>query len=127
VKLGLQIVLGLFSLIPAAFAAMGLISGMAGADPAATVSAAVDNQFRYMSGVYILVSFLLWFAIPRVEQHFRLLALVCATLVIGGVGRLISMNTVGPGLPQQFIGTFIELGSPLLLIWQQAVARKFRA
>lgn len=126
-KLGLQIVLGLFSLVPAAFAAMGLFSGMAGADPAATVSAAADNQYRYLSGVYILVSFLLWYAIPKVEQHFRLLALVCAALVIGGVGRLISMNTVGPGLPQQFIGTFIELGSPLLLIWQQAVARKFRA
>jgi uncharacterized membrane protein YqjE len=76
-KLGLQIVLGLFSLIPLAFAAMGLMSGMAGADPAATVSAAVDNQYRYMSGVYILVTLLLWYAIPKIETHFRLMSLIC--------------------------------------------------
>jgi Domain of unknown function (DUF4345) len=122
-KLGLQIVLGLFSLIPLAFAAMGLLSGMAGADPAATVSAAVDNQYRYMSGVYILVTFLLWYAIPKIETHFRLMSLICAALVIGGIGRLLSQGAVGPGTEQQQIGAIIELGSPVLLLWLWFVKR----
>ena len=126
-KLGLQIVLGLFSLIPLAFAAMGLLSGMASADPAATLSAAVDNQYRYMSGVYILVSFLLWYAIPKIEQHFTLMALVVAALVIGGIGRVLSHITLGPGSPQQWTGMFIELGSPVLLVWLWFVVKKARA
>jgi len=126
-KLGLQIVLGLFSLIPLAFAAMGLLSGMAGADPAAIVSAAVDNQYRYMSGVYILVTFLLWYAIPKIETHFRLMCLICAALVIGGIGRLLSQGAVGPGTEQQQLGAFIELGSPLLLVWLWFVVRASRA
>lgn len=126
-KLGLQIVLGIFSLIPLAFAAMGLLSGMAGVDPAATISAAVDNQYRYMSGVYILVSFLLWYAIPKIETHFRLMCLICAALVIGGVGRLLSQAAAGPGTPGQYVGQFIELGSPLLLVWLWFVVRKSRA
>jgi hypothetical protein len=126
-KLGLQIVLGLFSLIPLAFAAMGLLSGMASADPAATISAAVDNQYRYMSGVYILVSMLLWYAIPKIEQHFTLMALVCAALFIGGLGRLVSHMTIGPGTPQQWAGMFIELGSPILLVWLWFVVKKARA
>jgi len=125
-KLGLQIVLGLFSLIPLAFAVMGLLSGMAGADPAATVSAAVDNQYRYMSGVYILVTFLLWYAIPRIEEHFALMAMICAGLVIGGLGRLLSQHAVGPGTQQQQIGAFIELGSPVLLLWVWFVLRARR-
>lgn len=126
-KLGLQIVLGLFSLIPLAFAAMGLLSGMAGADPAATVSAAVDNQYRYMSGVYVLVSFLLWYAIPRIETHFRLMSIICAALVIGGIGRLLSQAAHGPGTPGQAIGQYIELGSPVLLVWLWFVVRKSKA
>ncbi len=126
-KLGLQIVLGLFSLVPVAFSAMGLLSGMAGADPAAALSAAVDNQYRYMSGVYILVSFLIWYALPKIERHFALMALVCAALFIGGVGRLLSQGAVGPGTEQQQIGAFIELGSPVLLVWLWFVAKRARA
>jgi hypothetical protein len=126
-KLALQIVLGLFSLIPLAFAVMGLTGGMASADPAATVSAAVDNQYRYMSGVYVLVSFLLWYAIPKIERHFTLLAFICAALVIGGLGRLVSHLTVGPGTSQQWAGMFIELGSPVLLAWLWLVVRRSKA
>ena len=125
-KIGLQVVLGLFSLIPLAFAALGLISGMAGADPAATLSAAVDNQYRYMSGVYILVTFLLWYAIPQIEKHFALMAMICAALVIGGVGRLLSQGAVGPGTEQQQIGAFIELGSPVFLLWLWFLVRADR-
>lgn len=126
-KLGLQIVLALFSLVPVAFALLGLVQGAGRYLDEAVMVAALDNQYRYNSGTYILVSFLLWYAIPKVEQHFKLLAAVSAALFIGGLGRVISLNTVGPGLPEQFIGTFIELGSPLLLLWQQAVARSARA
>jgi hypothetical protein len=70
---------------------------------------------------------LLWYAIPKIEQHFTLMALVCAALFIGGLGRLVSHMTIGPGTPQQWAGMFIELGSPILLVWLWFVVKKARA
>jgi len=124
VKRGLQIVLGVLSLIPLTFAILGLWLGAGYFLPAGEVPAALDNQLRYLSGVYVLVSLLLWWAIPNVERHGRLLAFICLALVIGGVGRAISWLTLGPGDPGQMAGMAIELGSPLLLIWQRAIAVK---
>lgn len=125
-KLGLQIALGLFSLIPIYFAGIGLVHGGALLMPDG-VTAALDNQYRYNSGTYVAVSLLLWYIIPQIEKHFKLLAIVCIALVLGGIGRLISQNTVGAGTEQQFVGMIIEFASPILLIWQQLVARKSRA
>lgn len=125
-KLGLQIVLGLFSLIPLAFVVMGVMNGAAGLDPDGNPAAALDNQFRYLSGMYVIVTLLIWSIIPDIERQFRTAAIICAALFVGGVARFISLSTVGPGLPEQLTGMYIELGAPLLLIWQQVVARKYR-
>lgn len=123
-KLGLQIVLGLFSLIPLAFAVMGLANGAGGLDPGGQVAAAVDNQFRYLSGMYVVVTLLLWSVIPQVEKHFRILAIVCVALFIGGIGRFLSQTALGPGADFQLSGMFIELGSPLMLVWAWFVAKR---
>lgn len=122
-RLGLQIALGILSLIPLTFAVLGMVYGASYNMPDGGYPAALDNQLRYLSGIYVLVTFLLWWAIPNVEKHGRLLTYVCAALVIGGLGRLISHFAVGPGEPFQFAGMLLELGSPVFLIWQRAVAR----
>lgn len=59
-KRALQVVLGVLSLIPLAFAVMGLISGAGYFMPDGGYPAGLDNQLRYLSGVYLLVSLLLW-------------------------------------------------------------------
>lgn len=123
-KLGLQIVLGVLSLVPLAFSALGVWYGASYFMPEGGIPSALDNQLRYLSGVYVLISLLLWWAIPAVERHGKLLAFICGALVIGGLGRLVSWMTLGPGDPGQMAGMMIELGSPLLLLWQRAVARK---
>ena len=125
-KLGLQIMLGILSLIPVYFAGLGLLNGAEQHMPDG-VMAALDNQYRYNSGTYVLVSLLLWYCIPSIEKHFKLLAMVCVALVLGGIGRLISQNAIGPGTEQQFAGMVLELASPIFLIWQQMVARKANA
>ncbi|MEM9939238.1 MAG: DUF4345 domain-containing protein [Pseudomonadota bacterium] len=126
-KLGLQIMLGILSLIPVFFAILGLVQGAGYHMPEGGFVAALDNQYRYNSGTYILVSLILWYCIPSVEKHFKLLAMVCAALFIGGIGRLISYTVIGPGIDQQFAGMILELGSPIFLLWQMAVARKANA
>jgi hypothetical protein len=126
-KLGLQIVLGLFSLIPLAFAVMGMANGAAGLDPGGQVAAAVDNQFRYLSGMYVVVTLLLWSIIPQIEKHFRTAAIICAALFVGGIGRVISQMSAGPGADFQLSGMYIELGSPLMLVWLWFVVRQAKA
>lgn len=126
-KLGLQIGLGILSLIPLVFAVMGVMTGASYFMPEGGYPAALDNQLRYLSAIYVLVSFLLWWAIPNVEKHTTLLAFVCAVIFLGGLARLLSHLTIGPGQPEQMAGMVLELISPVFLIWQRLVARKAAA
>ncbi|MHA7900410.1 MAG: DUF4345 domain-containing protein [Henriciella sp.] len=126
-KLGLQIALGIFSFVPLFFAVTGILNGAAAYMPEGGFSAALDNQFRYLSAIYLLVTMLIWWAIPKVETQGPLLAFICAAIFLGGLARYLSYSTVGPGMDRQFAGMIIELSVPLFLIWQRLVARKAAA
>jgi len=126
-RLGLQIGLGVLSLIPLFFSVMGIVNGAAFFMPDGGYPAAIDNQLRYLSAIYLLVSILLWWAIPNVEKHGVLLAFICGVIFLGGLARFLSHSTIGPGLETQFAGMLIELGSPFFLIWQRLVARSAAA
>ncbi|MEM9839556.1 MAG: DUF4345 domain-containing protein [Pseudomonadota bacterium] len=122
-KRALQIALGLLAIIPGFFALSGLLFGAAplgGED----LPAPVDNQLRYLSGVYLLVAFLAIRIIPRIEKEGATLTLIVAALFIGALGRLYSTLVVGDPLPQQIAGMALELGSPVLIIFQRMVAKQ---
>lgn len=120
-KLGLQIVLALVSLIPLYFAVTGVVLGPpdAGAGGAET-----DNQFRYLSAYYLSFAFGLWYVIADVERRGWVLRFILAAVFLGGLARAWSVMQVGEGNPGQTIGMYVELASPLLLLWQALVARK---
>jgi len=126
-KLGLQIGLGVLSLIPLYFSVMGIAYGAAFYMPEGGYPAAIDNQLRYLSAIYLLVTLLLWWTIPSVEKHGVILAFVCGVMFLGGLARFLSHSTIGPGLETQFSGMIIELSLPIFLIWQRLVARKASA
>lgn len=122
-KLGLQIVLGVFSLIPLFFAITGIAFGaeqLAGE----AVAPALDNQYRYVSAIYLMMTFLIWYIIPGIERHGTLTRLLVAVFVLGGLARAYSMMSVGAGDPTQTTGMYIELCTPVFAIWQWLVARK---
>ena len=85
-KRGLQVFLGVFSLIPVAFALLGFLGGAGRLSPEG-VAVDLDNQYRYFSGMYLVVAFLLWSIIPAIEKHGRTLYLISAAIFIGGLGR----------------------------------------
>ena len=116
-KRGLQIALGIFSLIPLYFGILGIVTGAAYFMADGEYPAAIDNQFRYLSAIYLLVTMLLWWTIPNVEKQGKVLAMLCAAIFIGGLARLLSHSTIGAGSDQQFAGMIIELCVPVLLIW----------
>ena len=126
-KLGLQIGLGLFSLIPLYFAVVGIMTGAGNFMTDGTYPASIDNQLRYLSAIYLLVTMMLWWIITDVENRGTALAFVCAAVFIGGLARFLSHSTIGPGLERQFAGMIAELCVPIFVIWQRLVARKAAA
>jgi hypothetical protein len=125
----LQVIFGILSVIPL----LGLvIVWTQGAkfflhgEPG-TVTNALDNQFRYLAGVYAAaVTGSLWWAIPQIERRGIAIMIAGSAVILGGIGRCISMATVGhPGEPTMIGGLVLELGIvPLLVLWQRRIARR---
>jgi hypothetical protein len=123
-KRGLQVFLGVFSLIPVAFALLGFVHGAGRLSPDG-VTVDLDNQYRYFSGMYLVVAFLLWSIIPAIEKHGRTLFLISAAIFIGGLGRVVSYMTMGAPSQDLVVGMGIELVVPVIfIVWQRAVAAK---
>ena len=122
-KRGLQIALGVFSLIPVVFAILGFVAGAGRLSPDG-VTVDLDNQYRYFSGMYLVVAFMIWSIIPAIEKHGRTLLLISAAIFIGGLGRLVSYLTLGAPSQDLVVGMGIELVVPVIFIlWQRAVAK----
>ena len=120
-KRALQVFLVLFSLVPLFFSVQGLLFG------AEDVSPSMDSQFRFLSGIYLVLVVLLWRVIIRIEEEGTLFAFVMLALFVGGLGRVISLLDVGPPTPDVQFGMGVELGAPpLLVFWQRAVAKRGR-
>ena len=117
---GLQITLGVLSVIPLSF---GLIGFLFGAEPrqGGVVSAELDSQFRFLSAWYVGLALLLWYIIPRVEVETALLRIAAFAIFAGGLGRVWSWMMIGPPPTQMIAGIVLELSVPLLLIWQARI------
>lgn len=123
-KRGLQIALGIFSLIPLAFVVMGFVSGAGRLSPEG-VAVDLDNQYRYFSGMYLAITLLIWHILPTIEKQGRLTAIVCLGILVGGLGRVVSMLTVGQPSQTQIVAVTIEMVVPVVFfLWQKAVASK---
>ncbi|MEO0881945.1 MAG: DUF4345 domain-containing protein [Pseudomonadota bacterium] len=122
-KRGLQIALGVLSLIPLLFAGLGIAQGAAYFLPDGA-PAALDNQYRYFSAIYLVVTFTIWWVLPNIEQHKVPVRIIAGVIFLGGLARLLSHLTVGPGQPEQFAGMILEIAVILFIPWQAAVARR---
>lgn len=122
-KRGLQIVLFILSLIPLYFAVTGFMGGAAGLNGGEAVAADLDNQFRYLSAFYLLLTFLIWYIIPAPEQHTGIFRMAILAIFLGGLARAYSYFYVGTPQPSMMAGMFLELGAPLLAVWQNMVTK----
>jgi hypothetical protein len=122
-KRGLQIVLGILSVVPLIVSISGLVLGTGRFLSDDLVTAPFDTQYRYQMGYYISLALLAWWVIPNIEKHVIPLRIVCASVFLGGVGRVISLFDVGrpPTLALAFI--VLELCFPLFLLWQAQIRK----
>lgn len=118
-----RIVTILIGFIPLWFGLNGVLHGAAEHMGAKPFSAAMDNQYRYLSGIYIGVAAMIFFSAADIERRANLLRYAMLFFFIGGCARALSYWTVGPQPSEQFAGMVAELLAPLLLLWQYRVLR----
>jgi Domain of unknown function (DUF4345) len=119
----LQIAVALGSVIPISAGAVGVLLGpaMVAAGPAAASD--LDSHFRYLSGLLLAIGFGFASTIPRIEARGGRFQLLTSLVIAGGIGRLVSLLTIGAPSPVMIAALVMELlVTPGLAVWQYRIA-----
>ncbi len=122
-RLSFKIVLMILSLIPLYFAVTGIFGGAASNNGGEIVKAALDNQYRYLSGYYLSLFFLIWYVLGDIDRRGTVLRLLVLAIFIGAVARLLSYAQLGPPPAQAMAGMALELGAPVLALWHRIIEK----
>lgn len=114
----------IFAFIPLYFGVTGIWLGAAQLMDGEPFTNAMDNQFRYLSGVYIGVSAMLFYSAGDVIGRALVFRMAVLAVFIGGLGRLVSYLSVGEPPAQLFAGMVLELIAPIFILWQAKVINK---
>jgi len=97
-----------------------VIHGVGGAAPID-----LDSHFRYLSGLLLGLGLAFASCIPAIERRTARFQALGFVVVVGALGRLVSLLAVGvPGRGHVF-GLVMELlVVPLLMLWQARLARR---
>lgn len=118
-----KIILAVLSLIPLFFAVTGLMGGASAMNGGDAVTANLDNQFRYLSAYYLSLFFLIWWVLGDIDNRGGVLRLLVLAIFLGGLARLYSTMTLGTPTPDLVAGMALELGAPVLVVWQHYIAK----
>ncbi len=119
----------LFAFIPLFFGVLGIFAGAAGAVPEPELYelpeiTALDNQYRYLSGVYIGIAAMLFYSAGDVAGRALVFRMAVLAVFIGGLGRVVSYISVGEPPIWQLGGMALELIAPVFILWQAKVVGK---
>ncbi|MGE3332816.1 MAG: DUF4345 domain-containing protein [Rhodospirillaceae bacterium] len=119
----LQIAVTTGCLVPLVGGALGIWRG-----PAMVSGAPVgdlDSHFRYLSGLLLGIGLGYVSTIRGIESRGTRFQMLTAIVVIGGLGRLISLIAVGAPSTSMTAALVMELAvTPALALWQHRVARR---
>jgi len=124
----LQLAIAIGSLIPLLAGGLGMLNGaeIVRGTPA-PVPPDLDSHFRYLSGLLFALGLGFLSCIPRIEGQSRRFRLLGAIVLVGGLGRALSLFDIGLAGVEHRLALGLELGTmPLLLLWQWRVARTAR-
>lgn len=114
----LQILLGLVALICLLGGMNLLIKGAGSFLPETFAPPVLDNLFRFLSGIYFSLGFLMAYVVFNFHQINNLIYFIGIVVVFSGLGRLYSRIKVGPSTNYlKFIMIFeIILGIAILIL-----------
>mgnify|MGYP001806817870 CR=1 FL=1 len=84
----------------------------------------LDSNFRFYNGLWTGIGILLLWMIPAAARKTDLLWFLSVPFVAAGIGRVVSILTCG--LPPLMYALFLplELGFPLLALWQRRISAR---
>ncbi|MFT3822834.1 MAG: DUF4345 domain-containing protein [Chitinophagaceae bacterium] len=113
----LQIILGILSLICLAGGTNFLVKGAGAYLPKTTPPQPVlDNIFRFLSGIYFGITFLLIWSIFHITEINTLIYLVGLIVICAGLGRLYSVIKVGSAGKNLYYIMILEIVVGLTMI-----------
>jgi hypothetical protein len=131
-KLLLQLAVTLCSLVPILAGGAGVVLGptlvSAGLVTGGGDGHDPDSHFRYLSGLLLGIGLAYAASVPGIERHRTRFLLLGAIVVVGGLGRLLSLILSGVPSAVMLAALAMELVvTPLLTYWQGRVARRMSA
>jgi len=124
----MQLILGLISILAIytaylgfAYGSVNWYYGFADGQEYSKGLLMLESNFRFYNGLWLGIGIVLLWLIPRVERETTALRVIAVCFFCGGIGRLISMLFCGISSPIDLIYVIIELGFPLLTLWQKRV------
>lgn len=125
-RVALQSVIALAALVPVGAGLAGVLMGPALAAPGAA-NVSLDSHFRYLSGLFLGIGLLFWSAVPHIEHRGSLVRALTLIVVVGGLGRALSLAQAGPPDLSMRLALIMELVvTPLVCLWQFRVERDAR-
>jgi outer membrane scaffolding protein for murein synthesis (MipA/OmpV family) len=84
----------------------------------------LDSNLRFFAGVWLGLGITMLWLVPSIERQGTLFRAIWGAIFLGGVGRLLSLASLGAP-PASFIGfTILEIvGAPAFVYWQHRLAR----
>lgn len=110
-------------LVPIGAGGAGVLLGPRMAHSAAG-TADIDSHFRYLSGLLLAIGLGFASTVPRIEEQGARFRLLAGVVVLGGLGRVISLLAIGVPSPAMVAALAMELVvTPALALWQRRVAK----
>jgi hypothetical protein len=123
----LQIVVAAGSVVPIGAGAAGMLMGPRMLDDGVLGSGDLDSHFRYLSGLLLAIGLGYASTVPRIETHGRRFRLLTGIVIVGGIGRLLSLLSVGvPSAPAVAALVLELLVTPCLALWQRRIEGRSR-
>ena len=120
----LQAAIAIASLVPIGAGGAGMVLG-----PSLTGVTAgpadLDSHFRYLSGLLLGIGLGFASTLPGIEARGGRFGLLVAIVVVGGLGRLASLASLGLPSPTMIAALAMELVvTPALAAWQYRLGRQ---
>jgi len=123
-KRSLQACVIVAAAVPVAAGLAGIVYGPAAVELPG-ITASQDSHARYLCGLLLGIGLAFWSAVPRIERHATRFRLLAAIVVLGGVGRFVSLIAAGPPSAPMLAALALELVvTPLLALWQARLAAR---
>jgi len=123
-KHALQVAVTIACLVPIGAGGAGVLLGPRMLGSGIVAATDLDSHFRYLSGLLLAIGLGYASTIPRIEMHGDRFRLLTCIVVVGGVGRLLSLLAIGAPSPVMLAALAMELlVTPGLALWQHRIAR----